>query len=505
MSVSGNWERQRVGAYARLGEIDRRRFIALSGMGAAALISGVGPFAEEGDAQARLSGYPFALGVASGDPEPDGVVLWTRLAPEPLAADGRGGMPRRKVRVRWEVATDEGFTSVVRRGVELARPALAHSVHVEVDGLSPAREYYYRFEAGSELSPVGRTKTAPAPGADVSELAFAFASCQQYEHGYFTAYKHMAEEDLDLVIHLGDYIYEYGKNEYVAPGGNVRNHVPGTEITTLADYRVRHGQYKSTGNLRRAHAAFPWVVTWDDHEVENNYADEISEDDTEPDQDPEVFLRRRAAAYQAYYENMPLRRSSVPRGPDMRLYRRLTYGGLAEFNVLDTRQYRTDQPCGDAFPADCAGRFGPEPDHHRRSARALALERARPLPCPLERAGPADLHGPDRPGRRPRRGLLRRRVGRVRRLARPAARLRARAERLEPRGAHRRLARELAVRPEGRFRRPRLANGRGGVRWHLDHLHRLRRDRSPPTVGWCWRRTRTSATSTTSAATCAAA
>ena len=359
MSVSGNWERRRVGSCARLGEIDRRKFIALSGMSAAALISGVGPFAGEGDAQARLSGYPFMLGVASGDPEPDGVVLWTRLAPEPLAPDGRGGMPRRKVRVRWELATDEAFTSVVQSGVELARPALAHSVHVEVEGLSPASEYYYRFEAGSEISPVGRTKTAPAPGADVPELAFAFASCQQYEHGYFTAYKHMAEEDLDLVIHLGDYIYEYGKNEYIAPGGNVRNHVPGTEITTLADYRVRHGQYKSAGNLRRAHAAFPWVVTWDDHSVENNYADEISEDDTEPDQDPEVFLGRRAAAYQAYYENMPLRRSSVPRGPDMRLYRRLTYGGLAEFNVLDTRQYRTDQPCGDAFPADCAGRFRP--------------------------------------------------------------------------------------------------------------------------------------------------
>lgn len=168
-------------------------------------------------------------------------------------------------------------------------------------------------------------------------MSFAFASCQQYEHGYFTAYRRMSEEDLDLVVHLGDYIYEYGPNEYVAPGGNVRAHV-GPEITTLPGYRRRHAQYRTDEDLQAAHAAFPWVVTWDDHEVENNYADEIPE----RNQSVAAFIRRRAAACQAYYEHMPLRRASIPQGPDMLLYRRISYGNLAEFNVLDTRQYRDD-------------------------------------------------------------------------------------------------------------------------------------------------------------------
>ncbi len=173
-------------------------------------------------------------------------------------------------------------------------------------------------------------------------MSFAFASCQQYEHGYFTAYRRMSEEDLDLVVHLGDYIYEYGPNEYVAPGGNVRAHV-GPEITTLPGYRRRHAQYRTDEDLQAAHAAFPWVVTWDDHEVENNYADEIPE----RNQSVAAFIRRRAAACQAYYEHMPLRRASIPQGPDMLLYRRISYGNLAEFNVLDTRQYRDDQANGD--------------------------------------------------------------------------------------------------------------------------------------------------------------
>ncbi len=168
-----------------------------------------------------------------------------------------------------------------------------------------------------------------------------------YEHGYYTAYRRMSEEeDLDLVVHLGDYIYEYGPNEYVAQSGNVRSH-NGPEIFTLPQYRNRHALYKTDEDLQAAHAAFPWIVTWDDHEVENNYADEVSEIDSEPDRDPVVFLGRRAAAYQAYYEHMPLRRTSVPLGPDMRLHRRISYGNLAEFNVLDTRQYRDDQAAGD--------------------------------------------------------------------------------------------------------------------------------------------------------------
>ncbi len=289
---------------------------------------------------------PFSLGVASGDPMPDGVVLWTRLVPEPLQADG--GMPSRKVPVRYEVAADEGFRDVVRKGNTFATPELAHSVHVEVEGLDPAREYFYRFKTGPEESPVGRTLTAPAADADLALLQFAFVSCQNYPAGYFTPYRHIAEEDLALVVHLGDYIYE-GDGQ----GTIGRGHVPAAEIFTLADYRKRYGQYKGDEDLRAAHARHPFVVTWDDHEVENNYADEVPQDERDREEDTQRFLRRRADAYQAYYEHQPLRLSAKPQGPDMRLYRRLTYGRLAEFNVLDTRQYRSDQ-VGDE------GRFAPE-------------------------------------------------------------------------------------------------------------------------------------------------
>ncbi|WP_156288437.1 alkaline phosphatase D family protein [Oceanobacillus salinisoli] len=288
------------------------------------------------DASPQLTGYPFTLGVASGDPLSDSVVLWTRLAPEPLA-DG-GGMPHSNIPVEWEISEDKNFQYIVNQGSELARPELAHSVHVEVFGLQSNREYYYRFKVGNEVSPVGKTRTLSAPGENLAKLTFAFASCQQFEHGYYTAYKHMAEEKLDLAIHLGDYIYEYGPNEYVASTGNVRTH-SGPEIISLDDYRNRYAQYKTDKHLQSAHAAFPWIVTWDDHEVENNYADEIPE----RGQSVEEFIKRRVNAYQAYYEHMPLRESSLPQGPDMNLYRRFTYGNLVEFNVLDTRQYRDNQ------------------------------------------------------------------------------------------------------------------------------------------------------------------
>ncbi len=310
----------------------------LTGLSAAALVFGMGPLARDAWVQPPFPSYPFSLGVASGDPTPDGVVLWTRLAPDPLNG---GGLPDREITVRWQVAGDENFRQIVRQGTELARPELAHSVHVEVEGLEPAREYFYRFMAGPELSPTGRTKTAPAAGASVSGLTFAFASCQQYEHGYFTAYRRMAEEDLDLVVHLGDYIYEYGPGEDVASGGNVRAH--DRRVSTLGDFRDRYALYRTDEDLKAAHAAFPWIVTWDDHEVENNYAGEF------PEEGPAspLFVQRRAAAYQAYYEHMPLRRSSMPQGPDMPIYRRLVYGDLVDFSVLDTRQYRDDQASGD--------------------------------------------------------------------------------------------------------------------------------------------------------------
>ncbi|MFB3168382.1 alkaline phosphatase [Neobacillus sp. 179-C4.2 HS] len=295
------------------------------------------------DAAPNFSEYPFTLGVASGDPLSDSVVLWTRLAPDPLNG---GGMPAHVVPVNWELATDENFRNVIKRGTEHASPNLAHSVHVEVTGLNANSVYFYRFKTGNELSPVGKTKTLPAAGASTASMTFAFASCQQYEHGYFTAYKHMAKEDLDLVFHLGDYIYEYGTNEYLSPTGNVRAH-KGDEIITIEDYRNRHAQYRSDEHLKAAHAAFPWVVTWDDHEVENNYANVIPE----KGQSVEAFIKRRAAAYQAYYEHMPLRRSSLPHDGGMQLYRDFTYGDLANFYVLDTRQYRDDQANGDGSKA----------------------------------------------------------------------------------------------------------------------------------------------------------
>ena len=296
----------------------------------------------------RFADHPFQLGVASGEPEPHGFVLWTRLAPKPLEG---GGMPGDEVQVDWQVAEDEQFAKVVASGSQAAKRELAHSVHIEVDGLRPDRWYFYRFRAGSEASPVARARTTPAPESTPEKLRFAFASCQHYETGYFTALRHMAAEDLDLVAHLGDYIYEGAGQD-----GRLRKHA-GAEIVSLEDYRTRHAQYKSDPDLQAAHRACPWLVTWDDHEVDNNYADRISE---EPDVAVDDFLTRRAHAYQAYFEHMPLRLEAKPSGHDMQLYRRSGFGRLAEFAVLDTRQYRTDQPCGDRNVVACEGVFNPK-------------------------------------------------------------------------------------------------------------------------------------------------
>ncbi len=283
----------------------------------------------------KLSAYPFSLGVASGDPIPDGVVLWTRLAPRPL--EPGGGMPAEAVEVAWQVCDDEAMTRIVQSGTSIATPDWSHSVHVEVSGLRPDRWYWYQFKVGGEVSAKGRTRTSPASDALPDRLRFAFASCQHYERGHYTAYEHLAREDLDLVVHLGDYIYEGGSAE-----GEVRRHSSGPCVT-LEDYRLRYSQYKTDPALQRAHEMAPWIVTWDDHEVANNYAnDQIAQATPRAE-----FLLRRAAAYQAYFENMPLRRSALPHGPDMLLYRSLNFGRLTNFHVLDTRQYRTRQPQGD--------------------------------------------------------------------------------------------------------------------------------------------------------------
>jgi alkaline phosphatase D len=303
----------------------------------------------------RLNENPFQLGVASGDPWPDSVVLWTRLAPRPL--EPAGGMAPGAVTVRWEVAEDDAFRRVVRRGAARAAPEAGHSVHVEADGLRPGRTYWYRFMAGGQVSETGRTRTIPAPGEDVRRLRIAYGSCQKYEAGYYGAYAHMVRDEPDLILFLGDYIYEQP-----ATKNGVRRH-PDAEAADLATYRLRYAQYKSDPDLRAAHAAAPWMTIWDDHEVVNDYAG----DQMRAALDPATFLKRRAAAYQAYYEHMPLRRRAVPVGPDMQLYRSLDIGRLAQIQLLDTRQHRPHRTCD----AVSQGKRIPDCDERRDPARSI--------------------------------------------------------------------------------------------------------------------------------------
>lgn len=311
--------------------LNRRKFIQFaSGLSAYALsVSGARanePFTSQND--------PFTLGVASGDPDHQSVVLWTRLATAPL--EPGGGLPTRLIDVHWEVADDDSFAKLVASGTQAAAPQLAHSVHVEVTGLRPDRWYFYRFRAGDAVSPTGRTRTMHAQDALPEKVRFAVTSCQNYEQGLYTAYAQMAQDDVDLVFHLGDYIYEHAASRK----GTVRKHI-GNEIQSLDDYRIRYAQYRLDPLLNGMHAVAPWIVTWDDHEFDNNCAGDISE---EANVDTETFLARRANAYQAYYEMMPIRSSCMPRGYDMRLYRQAKFGRLLDCQVLDTRQYRSDQP-----------------------------------------------------------------------------------------------------------------------------------------------------------------
>ena len=306
----------------------RRDFLgAFGALGAASVLS------RALQAQPRFARDPFTLGVASGYPWPRGFVLWTRLAPEPGRADG--GLDPAVLPLRWEVFADEALRERVANGEVLADPAWAHSVRVEVKGLEPDRWYWYRFAAGDALSPIGRTRTAPAEDAASGPLRFAFASCQHYEQGFFGAYRHIARDAPDLLAFLGDYIYESSWGHH-----HVRKHEHG-EPYTLDEYRLRHMLYRGDPDLQAAHAACPWILTWDDHEVDNDYADDRPEDGMERAR----FLERRAGAYQAYFEHMPLPERMRPRGPDMRIYGQLRWGRLARFLLLDDRQYRTPQAC----------------------------------------------------------------------------------------------------------------------------------------------------------------
>ncbi|WP_414674747.1 alkaline phosphatase D family protein [Lysobacter sp.] len=289
---------------------------------------------------------PFTLGVASGEPAADGFVIWTRLAPQPL--EQGGGMTMRPMPVKWEIAQDDAFRRIVRSGTTLAHPELAHSVHVEVEDLAPGRPYWYRFIVGDATSPTGRSATLPAADARVDRVRFAVAGCQHYEEGHYTAWRRIAEEPLDFVFHYGDYIYEGPDN---GPGERrmngrpftpLRRHVGG-EIYSLDDYRRRHALYRSDRDLQAAHAAAPWFVSFDDHEIDNNWAGEIDQDGTPR----ELFLLRRAVGMQAFYEHMPLRRASLPVNGRMRMHRRAAWGDLLQTHFLDTRQYRSDQANGD--------------------------------------------------------------------------------------------------------------------------------------------------------------
>jgi alkaline phosphatase D len=300
---------------------------------------GGGTATTSGTAEVELASDPFTLGVASGDPLPTSVILWTRLAIDPLALDGAGGMSG-DVPVRWEVATDEAFEDVVASGEETATAALGHSVHVDVQDLDPDARYHYRFHAGGHTSAPGRTRTAPDDDADVAELRLAMASCQDIQVGYYAAHRSIAESELDLVLFLGDYIYEYaGRPDALRPA-------PGDRCTTLADYRIRYAFYNGDRDLQAARASCPWVVTWDDHEVENNYADLLSQLGT-PEDD---FAAQRFAAYQAYYENQPIR-LDPPTSEDWPIHRSFRWGNLADLFVLDGRQYRDDQPCNTSSDA----------------------------------------------------------------------------------------------------------------------------------------------------------
>jgi len=311
----------------------RRQFL-LTGARLGALAAGslqTHAAASNSTVPASASNYPFSLGVASGSPLPQAVIIWTRILHDPFNA---AATPPLAFAVRWQMAEDEQFRQIVAAGSASATPELAHSVHVDVTGLTPDRWYWYRFMLGDATSPVGRTRTAPAPDSLPAQLKLAVASCQHWEFGSYAAHRQIAASAPDLVAFLGDYIYEWGPYQRQHPASAVRSN----ESFTLTDYRARYAQYKSDADLQAAHLVAPWIVTWDDHEVANDYANDHDER-LSPD-----FLARRAAAYQAFYEHMPLRLPPADFA-HLRIYQRYDWGQLARFHVLDDRQYRAYQAC----------------------------------------------------------------------------------------------------------------------------------------------------------------
>ncbi len=313
----------------------------------------------------------FQHGIASGDPRPKKVILWTRLTPTPASTPGSGKGP--KVQVRWEVATDEGFRKIAARGTFTTSAARDHTVKLDATGLKPATWYYYRFTYRGAHSQVGRTRTAPRPRSNPRHLRFGIVSCANLQAGWFSAYRGIAaRDDLHAVVHLGDYLYEYAPGDYGMGQSNVdiREHEPPREMVSLADYRQRHAQYKRDTDLQAAHAKFPWIVTWDDHEVTNDQYDTGAENH-QPDEGD--YLRRRARAHRAYDEWMPVQLNNTTQlGDGDRLYRRLRFGKLAEISMLDLRTYRSEQ-ASTTFPAPVPTPDGEvsDPDRTITGARQL--------------------------------------------------------------------------------------------------------------------------------------
>ena len=496
VDLTGNWDTR----------ISRRTLLRTGGAAAVVLYGSAVPSASAGP---KFADYPFKLGVASGEPTPDGIVLWTRLAPDPLNG---GGLGTESYRVRFEVAADPRFRRIVHRAHTRVGPEEVHTVHADVTGLRPERDYWYRFESKREVSPVGHFRTAPRRA---NHLKFAFVSCQNYTHGFFPAFEDLVEQDLELVVHLGDYIYE-------GPGlaSGVRTHAPVASLMTLEDYRTRHAQYKTDAALQAAHAAFPWLMTWDDHEFWNNYADL----DLDPNQPLETVEQRRAAAYLAYWEHSPLPRSRKPVGQDMPMYRRASWSDLVLFHVLDTRQHRSDQvscPPAQRLPNGyCPAALDParailgeeqrtwqgapagEPDrHHRRRARPLRAQRAARL---RELRRPAGGHRVHRhvdqlAGQRVAGGeddVRRRRQQSAPAVPDQPARLRARRDRpgaLEGRASDRGRAAGARRKLDDRDLRRRGREGRGGPG---EHLTWPRRSTTTPPAACAGPRSTTAATGT---------
>ena len=330
-----------MGSRSQSGRIspDRRRFLRQLGLaGGLALAPGlIRPLrAEWGDVPPSSS--LFTLGVASGDPTDQSVMLWTRLAPDPLNG---GGMPPVPVDVTWHVAADPAMHHMIREGSVTAHQSRGHAVSVRVTGLESDTWYYYQFRCRGTSSRIGRTRTFPRAGTIPHTMRFALASCQDFESGYYAAYRDMCTQELDFIVHVGDYIYESAANPNVP---TERRHVGG-ELNSVVDYRNRYALYRLDPDLQDAHAAFPFIVTWDDHEVDDNYAGPVPDDA----QTLAAFQERRRNAYQVYKEAMPLLPQVREKEGSTQLFRSLRFGDLAELMVLDTRQFRTDQPCGDNF------------------------------------------------------------------------------------------------------------------------------------------------------------